>query len=167
MTNPTWINDPKTEPEIFINEFMNHATGLSRSMPFVKEDCKVQECVRYHFMAGYCWHFANMLKTTFNRGEVCWTAPFSHFVWRDIDGVCYDIEGIFEEHIKGDVFYLIPEKYLGDYINAFKHISLESDMKCGINSMSQLLSCIKEYCKDMGIDYDARIEYYYKTCFRY
>jgi len=158
-----WIHNPKTEPEIFINDFMSHAVGpVSFNDPKLSE---VAECVRLHFRSGYCWHFATMLKSAFNRGEICWAAPLNHFVWRDIDGICYDIEGKYEEHINGDAFYFIPEKYLGEYINGFKHISPESDKEYRIICADQLICIVKQYCTDMNIAYDERIEYYFKNAF--
>lgn len=44
---------------------------------------------------GYCWHyyFALILKSVFNRGELYLTAPFGRTVWKDVDGVAYDISG--------------------------------------------------------------------------
>lgn len=76
------------------------------------------EYLRKKFMAGYCWHFAHILKATFNRGQVCWTAPYGHFVWVDIDKTPYDIEGVYF----GEAKYFIPESFLGNAIDDFKHI---------------------------------------------
>lgn len=76
------------------------------------------EIIRSTFRAGYCWHFAHILKTTFGRGKVCWAAPFGHFVWIDENGVAYDAEGV----NFGDQDYNIPESYLGDSLNDFRHI---------------------------------------------
>lgn len=84
-------------------------------------DVKVEdsyETIRSTFRAGYCYYFAHMLKLAFDRGCVCWTAPFSHFVWVDEDGMPYDIEGVYS----GEADYLIPEEYLEDTIWTFKHI---------------------------------------------
>lgn len=78
---------------------------------------KEYEIIRSTFRAGYCWHFAHMLKTTFNRGEVCWAAPFGHFVWVD-NNIPYDIEGVYV----GESFYFIPESYLGDAITDFTQV---------------------------------------------
>lgn len=75
------------------------------------------EIIRSTFCAGYCWHFAHLLKDTFNRGEVCLAAPFGHFVWLDED-VPYDGGGIYD----GEAVYFIPESYLGDGIQDFTHI---------------------------------------------
>lgn len=76
------------------------------------------EEIRKLFMAGYCYHFANILKSTFNRGEVCICFPFGHFVWLDIDNTAYDAGGIHT----GDQKAYIPEEFLGNCIYDFKHI---------------------------------------------
>ena len=79
--------------------------------------CGNKEDLRMLFRCGYCWHFAHMLKDTFNQGEVCWVAPFGHFVWM-CDNVPYDVEGIYV----GDVECFVPESFLGDALNDFKRI---------------------------------------------
>lgn len=79
---------------------------------------QTSECTRNLFRNGYCYYFAHMLQTAFQRGTVCWAAPFGHFVWLDTSGVPYDIEGIY----KGEAIELIPESYLGEAINDFRHI---------------------------------------------
>lgn len=42
----------------------------------------------------------------FGRGEVCWAAPFGHFIWLDNE-TPYDIEGVYY----GESLYFIPESY--------------------------------------------------------
>lgn len=76
------------------------------------------ETLRSQFRAGYCWHFAHMLKTTFGRGEVCWAAPFGHFVWMDNEEIPYDVEGFYD----GEADEFIPEEFLGDALKDFKHV---------------------------------------------
>lgn len=83
---------------------------------FNKDETK-HEQLRYLFMNVYCYYFAHMLKLAFNRGEVCICAPFSHFVWVDMDKIPYDIEGV----SASEYDYLIPETYLGDAVNDFLH----------------------------------------------
>lgn len=78
---------------------------------------KEYEVIRRIFRTGYCWHFAHLLKTTFGRGEVCWAAPFGHFIWLDNE-IPYDIEGVYY----GESLYFIPESYLGDTLRDFLHI---------------------------------------------
>lgn len=77
------------------------------------------EYTRNLFRNGYCYYFAHMLKQAFRRGEVCWAAPYSHFVWYDEDGTLYDIEGIYN----GEAELFIPEHYLGDAIYDFLHVN--------------------------------------------
>lgn len=76
------------------------------------------EEIRNLFMTGYCYHFAHILKSTFNRGEVCICFPFGHFVWLDTDDTAYDADGVHT----GDQKAYIPEKFLGNCIYDFKHI---------------------------------------------
>ena len=77
------------------------------------------ELIRLLFEDGYCYYFAHMLKTAFNRGEVCICAPFAHFVWVDENYIPYDISGMSDAEYE----YLIPEKFLGeDVVSDFKHI---------------------------------------------
>jgi hypothetical protein len=69
------------------------------------------------FSHGYCWYFAHMLQLAFECGEVCWCAPYGHFVWVK-DGVPYDIDGVsisYPEHY-------IPERYIKEGLDDFKHV---------------------------------------------
>ena len=70
------------------------------------------------FSNGYCYYFAVMLKTAFNRGEICWCAPYAHFIWLDTNGIPYDIEGV----STAEANYYIPEAYITDGIADFKHV---------------------------------------------
>ena len=148
----TWIHDPKTEPEIFINEFMMHAAGPEHA----ESDA---ERMRSHFRAGYCWHFAHILKAVFNRGEVCWAAPFGHMVWQDTDGIPYDIEGIYD----GEARYLIPERYFELHLDEFKHVyGMNADNNTPSSTKAELIQYVKAYCADNNIEYDAAIEKYFE-----
>ena len=74
------------------------------------------EQVRSLFRAGYCYHFANMLKDTFQRGRVCVAGPYSHVIWEDTNGCTYDIEGVSD-----DYEFLVPiEEVLGK--GGFTHL---------------------------------------------
>lgn len=95
----------------FIEDFYSLYTPKDKAEEY-------EEYLRKKFRAGYCWHFAHMLKATFNRGEVCWAAPYGHFVWVDIDRTPYDIEGVYF----GEAKYFIPESFLGNAIDDFRHI---------------------------------------------
>lgn len=100
------------------------------------------EHLRSLFRSGYCWHFAHMLCSTFMRGTVCWTAPFGHFVWCDIDGIPYDIEGV---HI-GETAYYIPESFIGPGLYDFLHIP-GKDFNA---SKEQVMSVIEDYVRITG-----------------
>ncbi len=76
------------------------------------------EVIRNQFRNGYCYYFAHMLKIAFNRGTVCIAAPIGHFVWMDINGVPYDIEGVNESDCK----MYIPEEFMGDMVKDFLHV---------------------------------------------
>ena len=81
----------------------------------------IDDAVRSFFRAGYCYYFASMLKTAFERGDLFLTFPFGHVVWRDVDGRAYDVEGPYvpEDH---ECEELIPVSYLGDLIYDFMHV---------------------------------------------
>lgn len=120
------------------------------------------EVIRKKFRAGYCYYFAHMLRNAFERGEVCWAAPFSHVVWVDTDGTPYDIEGEY----KGEAFYFIPEGTIElsyelgltkTSMAEFKHIGHEYH-----STKEDLINLMKSYCKGNGIEYDKRAEKYLK-----
>lgn len=69
------------------------------------------------FSNGYCYAFAHILQSTFNKGTVCWVAPFSHMIWL-YKNVPYDINGVYD----GESTMFIPESFLHSRINGFKHI---------------------------------------------
>ena len=144
-----WIHDPKTDPEIFINEYVKHGG---------REDGDEMEIFSRHYRAGYCWHFAHILKSVFNRGTVCWAAPFGHIVWLDEDDTPYDIEGQYE----GEARYLIPEYYLGEFINDFIHIYGMYEPNEPETNKQDLIAIIKQYCSDKKEPYDSAIEHYFE-----
>ena len=100
------------------------------------------ETLRYTFHSGYCLYFARMLKDAFNRGEVCWAAPFGHFVWKDENGVCYDVEGV----TISEAEYFIPESYLGDAIKDFLHVRWVGND----TSAEEIQQIISKYKEDRG-----------------
>lgn len=75
------------------------------------------EIIREQFRNGYCYYFAHILKVAFNNGEVCWAAPFGHFVWK-YNNEIYDIEGVYY----GEAELFIPETFMGDSVKDFKHV---------------------------------------------
>lgn len=97
--------------------------------------------IRNTFHTGYCYYFAHMLKIAFKRGEVCWAAPFGHFVWVDTNGIAYDVDGV----NFGDQMYNIPESYLCEMVKGFTHIPGEesSDM-----SKTDIIRIIRKFEDD-------------------
>lgn len=163
--NNTTVQSP-LEPEIFIDGFKTRKTLIensdSRFLMYMQDNQRIYDIIERQFRCGYCWHFAHMLKNVFNRGEVCWAAPFSHIVWVDTDKIAYDIEG---KYIS-DALYFIPESYLGDYVNSFKHISWDIDIKYS-PSKKDLIEIMKKYCDDNNIVYDSTCERWFKNGYRY
>lgn len=148
-----WIDNPENEVEEFINKFM---------MQDNEDDCEV---LHKKFRAGYCYYFAHILKIAFDRGLVCWTAPFGHFVWVDAD--CrsseltvtkalecnaYDIEGRYYMDTN-ECFYLVPECYIGSLRYDFLHSKVSKPA-----SRDDIIGAIKLYCLDTGEQYISEIE---------
>ena len=92
----------------FIYDFAHHKATTD----------KEYEQIRSLFMDGYCYYFAVMLETAFDRGVICWCAPFGHFVWVDENGVPYDIEGV----STSEANYYIPEDFIQEGLDDFKHV---------------------------------------------
>ena len=135
------LNHEVTE---FITDFLYH-----------QHDEKAVETLIKQFRAGYCYHFAFLLRDTFHRGVVCWAAPFGHIVWQDIDGKRYDIEGEYS----GEAFYFIPVILLGEYVRDFLHIRTDQHPPA---KKQTLINIIKEYCKNTGIEYNENVENYFR-----
>ena len=156
----------RTEVEVWINNFYKtfreNAIAESRlayydfnNMNISDLSIYLNEIFRKIYHAGYCWHFAHTLKSVFERGTVCWAAPFSHFVWQDEDGKIYDCEGIYN----GEAYYFIPEDKLDkDKFIGFRHIEGKS---CDA-SYEYLIEIMKTYCVKNNIEYDKKAEYFLK-----
>lgn len=69
----------------------------------------------------YCYYFAKILQGAFQRGDVVILAPYSHLVWRDVDGKLYDINGEVSERDYEEFECQIEEEYLGDHLRNFLH----------------------------------------------
>lgn len=112
----------KEEVMKFINDF------YSRDGTNSEEDKIV---LRDQFMIGYCWHFAKILQSTFERGKVCWVKYNSHIVWLDDDNRSYDADGLYNDYNKGaDIDELICEDLIKPYIKSFKHVNMKSSDQC-------------------------------------
>ena len=103
---------PQADPVVldFIDKFVGHGTGKYGN---ISADCTI-----FTFSSGYCYYFAVILYTAFRRGTVCWAAPFGHIVWEDMNGVAYDIGGVYS----GEAECLIPVSFMGDTLDDFLHI---------------------------------------------
>lgn len=119
----------KSDPEVlkFIEDFMCHSAQNARE----------QEVLRHTFRAGYCYYFAKMLEVAFERGKVCWAAPYSHIVWLDDNGCPYDIEGV----CACEAVYYIPVEYLGVHLQDFMHIKQDGEFA----NKNDLERIIREY----------------------
>lgn len=86
---------------------------------FLYANESISDSVYELFASKYCYYFAVMLKEAFDRGDICWHRNHGHIVWRDINGIAYDIGGVFYDYEIGD---LLPvEDSLCDMIVDFKH----------------------------------------------
>lgn len=95
------------------------------------------------FKDAYCYHFAQILKNTFNRGEIYITIPFGHILWKDVDELYYDINGVY---CNKNIDYYIPIDYLGESIKNWFEIPGEiSDTS---EDKIYMHECIREYLKD-------------------
>ncbi len=107
------------------------------------------------FTAGYCYYFAHILQTAFERGIVCWAAPLNHFVWKDsLDGQAYDINGCFNPKERG-AMYLIPENFAEAVLSEYKHVGQAPAV-----SKEQIIDVVKHYCKAYDKAYQLEIEDY-------
>lgn len=143
-----------------LSEIAEMISGVKEIEPinFINDFRGDSEDIRFKFRNGYCYYFAKMLQLTYNRGDVCLTAPLGHFVWVDsIDNKAYDIEGLYniKDH---DAYYLIPEKYLGSFVDDFmpnrkNHVAA---------TITDVMNIIKKYCNDTGYEYHKELEEYLK-----
>lgn len=97
----------------FINEFYNRC-GENTDAD--------KKSIRDQFMIGYCYYFAQILKSAFNRGTVCWVVGESHIVWLDDDGIAYDADGVFNKYPTECNKSLISEDRIVPYMKSFKHV---------------------------------------------
>ena len=108
----TWNNRIKT-----IHPKAN-STVLQFIYDFLTLQNNSEEILYRQFSSGYCYYFAHMLESAFKRGTVCWAAPYGHIVWVDENGIPYDISGVHDS----DCVDYIPESFMDESINDFKHI---------------------------------------------
>lgn len=92
---------------------------------FPDRDGNTGEHIDHLFCAGYCYYFANMLKTAFG-GQMCWAQDRGHIVWVDLpegatfdelqNACAYDITGIYDDYP-----FLWPISYLGNAVVDYMH----------------------------------------------
>lgn len=144
-------------------------SGHEEVIDFIKEftdyndaDKSYNEEIRKIFREVYSYYFAHILKLAFNRGEVCWAAPFSHIVWKDTNGIFYDIDGIYS----GNAYYFIPDFFIENASNMkISKIVIDSFLNNGSNtntSKKEFIKLIKFYCAIYKEKYDSSIEKYLK-----
>lgn len=113
------------DPEVI--QFIAH-------MRFHGGDNKYSEQAIYNlFSAGYCYHFAIILKTVFNRGKICLYKDYRHILWVDDKNnmdIPYDIGGMYYDY---DPKELIPidnlsEEELEPYIHCSGKYSLDHNI---------------------------------------
>lgn len=127
--NETYCNYKGSEDVlIFIKNFLEHGN-----------DGKSENILKTQFNEGYCYYFAVILKVAFNRGKVCWCAPYGHICWVDDDGTPYDIYGI----CISEAEHFIPVSYLGECLNDFLHIN-----KDHCSTEEELQDIINRYLND-------------------
>lgn len=110
-------------------------------LTFIDDFLENSDIIWKKFRAGYCYYFAVMLKDAFQRGEICWCAPYGHICWLDDNGVPYDIEGVCDSECD---FY-IPVSYISEGLADFKHVPRkEFDA-----SKEYIENAIQKFCKDV------------------
>lgn len=109
------------------------------------------------FGAGYCWHFAHLLKNIFDGGEVCLAVPLYHFVWV-YDNIAYDIYGQCNSMLK----LYIPESYLTEgQLFEFKQINIPFEKHMPVESTplskKDYIALVEKYCKDTNQVFHSEI----------
>lgn len=108
----------------FIEDFKAHAAPYA------------PDAIEKIFTSGYCYYFAVILQTAFKRGEIMLAAPYGHIVWRDEDKTCYDISGVYSEHL-----FEISINALGDGLEDFLHVP----GKTKFNNIDDVIRLITQY----------------------
>lgn len=114
------------------NAYLKHAINfdvirfIDEVTNFKPRHGEMNDSIDHLFSSGYCYYFANMLKTAFG-GKICWVQDRSHIVWVDCEENCsfeelqskvaYDISGIYDDYVR-----LFPIEYLDEAIVEYMHI---------------------------------------------
>ncbi|MCM1524748.1 MAG: hypothetical protein NC120_09855 [Ruminococcus sp.] len=73
--------------------------------------------IEHQFTTGYCYHFALVMKGMFGGKIVC-HKNHGHMLWQDKNKVIYDVRGVYDNYIAGDI---IPISELGDELENYLH----------------------------------------------
>lgn len=97
---------------------------------------------------NYSYQFASILKSSFNRGEICLAYPSNTMVWVDVDGCAYNRNGL----INNDAhkFLFIPESYLTVVdMDDFTHVDSVTGKFRDYDSEVHYIDIVYDYCKDI------------------
>lgn len=138
----------KTVSQQYIDEFIMRNTEGDTNLPtdvlrFIANFRYMQgpeneEVIRRQFAAGYCYYFASMLKTAFNRGSLVFLYYLGHIGWEDTDGCVYDINGFNKTYED-----IVPISELGAGITDFKHLPTASPRLTDRKISQHLAYCVK------------------------
>ena len=112
----SWITKQMAVPNV------NKDVVVLLSKLHFNHDSSISNALSLAFNDGFCYHFALMLKSLFNRGKICLAYPRLHIVWQDDNGVAYDINGVYTEHIE-----LVDITNNEDIIRGFTHLASDDE----------------------------------------
>lgn len=96
----------------------------------------------------YSYQFASILKTCFDRGEICWAFPNNLMVWVDDDGNAYDKNGLI--HDDKHLLLFVPERYLKPRdLASFKHVDCIDKSFMDELSYVNTPNVVYQYCLDI------------------
>lgn len=97
---------------------------------------------------NYSYQFASILKSSFNRGEICLAYPSNYMVWVDVDGCAYNHNGLINNN--GYKFLFIPESYLTVIdLQLFKHVDAVTGNFRDDDPYVFCTDIVYDYCKDI------------------
>lgn len=96
----------------------------------------------------YSYQFASALKSSFDRGEICWVYPLNLMAWVDIDGNAYINNGLI--HNEKHELLFVPESYLTIIdLGSFKHVDIASGDFTEYDPKVFCTDVVYEYCRDI------------------
>lgn len=97
---------------------------------------------------SYSYQFATLLKSSFNRGEICWAYPRDWMVWVDVDGCAYNHNGIIYND-KHELLF-VPESYFTVIdLQNFKHVDAITEQFRIDDAEFHYTDVVYDYCKDI------------------